>query len=181
VRRKRFKSLDGWYQFPIEPDLVKRQKKYPDGRWFIEYYDTRLRRTMSSGWTIAVLERLSSRNAIAMEQDMDLLKKALEARKKAVKTAAEYEPEGWLAKTPLIEAMLKQLTMDGKPRQTSTLNLSWNADGCKIMLKDRQAKEVTWGTGETFLDALVALEERLSEGTAQWQPDLFNESNGKKK
>jgi len=111
----------------------------------------------------------------------DLLKQALEARKKAVKVTSQYDPEGWMQKMPMIEAMLKQTTMDGKPRRTATLNLSLGTDGCKVMLKDRQAHEVTWGTGETFLDALVALEERLAEGTAQWQDDTFAEGNGKKK
>lgn len=111
----------------------------------------------------------------------DLLKQALEARKKAGKAATTVEAEGWLAKVPVIEAMLKQGTLEGKPRATSTLTLMVDGGKCKVMLKDRQSHELTWGEGETFLDALVGLEERIGEGMATWQEDRFNKQNSPKK
>lgn len=111
----------------------------------------------------------------------DLLKQALEARKKAASKASAYEPEGWFAKIPIIEALLKQVATDGKPRRTSTMTLSFEGGKCKVMLKDRQIHEITWGVADTFLDALIELEERISEGTATWQEDRFdNQKNGKK-
>jgi len=181
VRRRSFKSIHGWYDFPAREGLRKRQKKFPDGRWFIEYYDPQLRRTFSSGWTIAVLPRLSSRNAIAMEQDMDLLKKALEARKAAAKQATEVAAEPWMHKIPTIEAWLKTTVIDGKRRETATVTLTLDQGLCKVMFKDRQSHELAWSTGDTFLEALIALEERLGEGTVEWQEDRFYKSgNGKK-
>lgn len=181
MRRRRFVSLDGWNDWPLTWGVRHRTKVYEWDDSYHILYEPITRKVWAEGhfkpdWLSPVDFTTQRERYVA-----DLLKAALEARKKAVKVVTAYEPEGWFSKIPLIEAMLKQASMDGKPRRTSTLNLSLGTDGCKVMLKDRQSHEVTWGTGESFLDALVALEERLAEGTAQWQEDNFAEGNGKKK
>lgn len=180
-RQKKFKSLHGWTDHCYHGGFRQRRLTLANGDLFVKLYDPSSGRVYAEG-TLSPAhvpnDPLWQRGATFMSE---LLKKAIAARKQAEKKATEFEPEAWMHKIPTVEQWLKVTTIDGKRRETSTITLMFDQGQCKVMFKDRQSHELAWSTADTFLEALIGLEERLCEGTVEWQEDRFhNPKNGKK-
>lgn len=62
---------------------------------------------------------------------------------------------------------------DGKPRQTSTLQLFGDRGALKAALKDREAGLICFVSGRTPYEALDVLEGALVGGTAEWKEDTW--------
>lgn len=58
---------------------------------------------------------------------------------------------------------------DGKPRLTSTLLIFVENDCLRMCLNDRDNSRSTFVNGETFDSAMLTLEQKLREGTAEWR------------
>lgn len=74
---------------------------------------------------------------------------------------------------------------DGTERQTSTLLVFSDGDEFRGCLNDRQEERSCWAVGVSFMGLIVALEERLASGTAEWRtnnrPGSSSGRGGKKK
>jgi hypothetical protein len=84
------------------------------------------------------------------------------------------DPE-FLARLPaLYEFLAEQMTAEGFPRVTSTLQVSCEDSLWKVALTDRAQKGGTfdyklWRSGDTLFNALEALDAALQSGTADWR------------
>lgn len=62
---------------------------------------------------------------------------------------------------------------DGKPRQTSTLQVFGDRGTLKAALKDREAGQICFVAGRTVYEALDVLEAALVNDTAEWREDAW--------
>lgn len=74
----------------------------------------------------------------------------------------------------LSEYLTEQLTEEGAPRVTSTIQVSCEDSLWKVALTDRAQKGGTydyklWRSGVTLLDALRAVDEALQSGVPDWR------------
>lgn len=60
---------------------------------------------------------------------------------------------------------------DGKPRQTSTVTLFVEGGLCKVVLRDREAQQALFASGETVEGVLASLEGMLVDALADWRMD----------
>lgn len=181
MRQRKFKSLDGWHDAVASAPGWRRRFKFVAGGTIEKFYHVGEYRFWAEDryyWIGGTYEQRTRYREWFMS---DLLKRAIAARNAAKKKAAAIKEEDWFKALRTIEAMLKTTVMDGKKRATATLTFSVDGDQCKVCLKDREQHEVTWGSGDTFAEAMLGLEARLAEGTAEWQEDRFwKAGNGKK-
>lgn len=110
----------------------------------------------------------------------DALKKAREAQKARKNKSTASVKDELLEKLPVLREMLTTTVVDGKRVPTATLTLMLDMGQCKVMLKDRAEGFLTWGSGDTFSEALMGLEARVSSGDADWVEDRFHKPQGRK-
>ena len=69
----------------------------------------------------------------------------------------------------LAAGMCDGVWSDGKPREVWTLSVRMKEAGVLLTVTDKNYAECLYTEGETLLDALAAVEECLSQGTASWR------------
>lgn len=93
--------------------------------------------------------------------------------------AASAEDAALAKKHPhLHEYMTSTRYEDGAARQTSSV-LIFVQDGLwKAMLKDRDANETLWATGDTMAAAVASLDAMLGSGKGEWRAERPREGGG---
>lgn len=100
----------------------------------------------------------------------------LERRRNVVAAPAPFlqgPPEGGLeAKFPLLwEFLCRAAWDDGAPRLTGTVLVFVDGGALKARLSDRDASQVCFVSGPSWLDVLAACEGALEPGGGEWRAD----------
>lgn len=85
------------------------------------------------------------------------------------------------ARFPTLWSYLADVTYaGGEKRETATLTLFVEEGFVKLCLNDREQRRTCWSTGIALEVAAEALEQRLTDGTAEWRGARKQASGGKR-
>jgi len=159
---------------------------YPDEEWFYDkgyrikgYFSHRGVRfecwKSGGGGTLLqevhyVVDARTVGRPVVQELTMSFLRKAVQKAQSAESGIPVKLDPVLSKKMPAFTEYLTTTEVDGKPRATSTLNISWSPqEGFKAFLNDKATSSYLCVTSETFQGLLEALEKRLQSDDAVWR------------
>lgn len=127
------------------------------------------KRRYRAGWLIPSDGRLVMPRSEVEETTVRFIKKALQGSE-ANKGPTRCEDD-WLSKfAPAVAEFCTELKgPDGKDRVPSSLTVFYEDGQCKVCLGERNYDLSLWASGATLMEALIALEARLTAPSVEWR------------
>lgn len=121
------------------------------------------------GWYVPGDGRRGLTRSAVEEMLMRYLKSALKGANG--QTTLSQCQDDWLGKfaPALAEFCTCPKGPDGKERETSTLTVFYEDGQCKVCLGERNYNLSLWASGATLMEALMALEARLTAPVVEWR------------
>jgi len=99
----------------------------------------------------------------------EALRKLRESKKSRRTQAEGFEDSDFTAEHPLLFALLSCEALAGKAVKRGSVTFVVEDGNWKCVVNDKEANEVAFVSGPTFLETLLCVEKGLNEGTLDWR------------